>query len=149
MKKVAHQTLDHPMTFETIGESLRLFQGSALRDLVHFRRRCSDNILTCFNSFLKVRVDAPGPSSIWDGCRSFCLPSSLSSALSCRELHERVFTHPLPTPSNVRALYLTTIQHHYHCSFCLRVHAEKGSNFAEQLEVSLTHALEKVHTSFL
>jgi BTB/POZ domain len=41
MDKAARLTLDHPMTFETIGAGLRLFQGSALRDLARFRKRCS------------------------------------------------------------------------------------------------------------
>jgi hypothetical protein len=40
----ARLTLDHPMTFETIADALLLFKGSALSDLVRFRRRCCDNL---------------------------------------------------------------------------------------------------------
>jgi hypothetical protein len=58
-------TLYHPMTFEILGEKLRLFQGWALRDLVNFRKRLINNTITCIQSFLEVQP--PGPSSIWVG----------------------------------------------------------------------------------
>jgi hypothetical protein len=66
MENAARLTLDHPMTFEVLGEGLRSFAGWALRDLVHFRRRCRDNLVTCLGSFLQVQP--PGPSNIWLGC---------------------------------------------------------------------------------
>jgi hypothetical protein len=40
----ARLTLSHPMTFETLGEGLRLFEGSALRDLAGQHKRLRDNI---------------------------------------------------------------------------------------------------------
>jgi hypothetical protein len=46
MRNAARRTLDHPMTFEILGEELRLFEGRALRDLVNFRKRCRDNLIT-------------------------------------------------------------------------------------------------------
>ncbi|KAF8491478.1 hypothetical protein F5888DRAFT_1052804 [Russula emetica] len=51
MEKAARQTLDHSMTFEALGKGLRLFEGWALRDLANFRRRCSDNLSVCFDSY--------------------------------------------------------------------------------------------------
>ncbi|KAH9989350.1 hypothetical protein BJV77DRAFT_688632 [Russula vinacea] len=42
MEFAAHSTLNHPMTFELLGEGLRLFEGRALRRLVNFRRRYRD-----------------------------------------------------------------------------------------------------------
>jgi hypothetical protein len=39
MENAALLTLDQPMTFENLGEGLRLFEGSALRDLVSFHNR--------------------------------------------------------------------------------------------------------------
>jgi hypothetical protein len=39
MENAARSTLDYSMTFENLGEGLRLFEGSALRDLVSFRKR--------------------------------------------------------------------------------------------------------------
>jgi hypothetical protein len=44
MENAAHLTLFQPMTFETLGEGLRLFQGWALHDLVDFRKRLIGNI---------------------------------------------------------------------------------------------------------
>ena len=154
MESAARQTLDRPMTFETLGAGLRLFQGSALRDLVRFRKRCRDNLITCLKTFLEV--GAPGLSSIWVNCPSTSklksskpvLPIWLCQVLSYEELKSQVFTHPLPTPSGIRGRYLTAIQTHDDCFFCLRMHAKKGSSFASQLERMLKHAREKVNTYF-
>jgi hypothetical protein len=155
MESAARLTLDKPMTFRTLGAALRFFQGSALRDLAHFRKRCRDNLITCLKSFLEV--DAPGPSSIWVGCPSSAklksskppvLPTWLCQVLSYEDLESQVFTHPLPTSSGICARYLTAIQTH-DCTFCMRVHTKNGSGFASQLESMLKHAREKVRTSFL
>jgi hypothetical protein len=190
MENAARLTLDHPMTFEMIGEGLRLFQGSALRDLARFRKACRDNLVSCLKSFLEV--DAPGPSSIWVGCPNFNaipsipgspiprsrtprsptsrsptpppgrrigplftngpiseLPAWIYQVLSSQDLSMQVFTHPLTTPSSIRARYLKAIQNHDHCNFCLRVHAKKGSDFGAELESRMKQARDKVRTSFL
>ena len=39
MEASARLTLDHPMTFEVIADALPMFEGSALSDLVRFRKR--------------------------------------------------------------------------------------------------------------
>jgi len=147
MENAARLTLDHPMTFGEIGEELRLFKGSALRDLVRFRRACGNNFASCCRSFLEV--DAPGPSSIWVGCPSATRPESNKADLP--KWLRRVFpchmpspfTHPLPEPSSVCARYLTAIQAH-DCTFCLGVYAKKGSSFGAQLERRLKQARDKV-----
>jgi hypothetical protein len=52
MENAASLTLNHPMSFEFLGETLRFFEGWALRDLVNFRKRCGDNpqVVTCLDS---------------------------------------------------------------------------------------------------
>lgn len=46
MEKATRLTLGYPMTFETLGETLQLFDGcAALRDLARFRRCCRDGLL--------------------------------------------------------------------------------------------------------
>ncbi|KAH9974619.1 hypothetical protein BGW80DRAFT_1251359 [Lactifluus volemus] len=65
MERAAGYTLDHPMTFETLGKRLQLFEGWALRDLVRFRRRCRDNVVAFLEPYLEDRA---GPSNIWVGC---------------------------------------------------------------------------------
>ena len=76
MERAARLTLDHLMTFETLGEALRLFDGCTLRDLARFRRCCRDRLVMCLGIFLEAH--APGPSSIWIGCPD-AKPGSLPS----------------------------------------------------------------------
>jgi hypothetical protein len=52
METAAHLTLGHPMTFEVIADILSLFGGSALIDLVCFRKRCRDKLLSFFRGFV-------------------------------------------------------------------------------------------------
>ena len=66
MESAACKTLDYPLTFEALGEGLRLFEGWALRDLSNFRKRRRDSLITCLDSFLEVQT--LGPSDIWIGC---------------------------------------------------------------------------------
>jgi hypothetical protein len=73
MEKAARLTLDHPMTFVTLGEGLQFFHGSALGDLVRFRKRCCDNIVLCLKS---LESDASGLSRIWVGCPSASISQS-------------------------------------------------------------------------
>ena len=160
MENAARQTLDYPMTFETLGEGLRLFDCFALHDLVRFRKGCKDGLVTELQSFLKVQ--APAPSSIWVGCPDAMPPSQwdipfvtagvvpkwLRRVLSpIYDSKPQVFTQPLTTPSNIREEYLTALQNHSNCNFCLRVHVKGGSTFCAELESKLAQALEKVHTS--
>ena len=61
----ARLTLDYPLTFESLGDGLRMFRGSALRELVEYRKTCRDNIISCLESFLDTNCDL---SKIWIGC---------------------------------------------------------------------------------
>jgi hypothetical protein len=54
MENTARITLDYPMTFETLGEVLRYFDGCMLRDLVRLRKNRRDNLVTCLESFFEV-----------------------------------------------------------------------------------------------
>ena len=164
MENAARQTLEHPMTFEILGEGLQLFEGWALCDLVQFRRRCGDNLVTCLDSFLKVQP--PGPSSFWVGCpehvhydpytgqhqQGQILPKWLSELLSLSQnnLNLQKFTEPLDVHSTIREKYLKAFHTHLHCNFCLKVHAEKGMAFCAELENKLARACDKVtHSIYL
>jgi len=149
-ENAARLTLDHPMTFETLGDGLRLFEGAALLDLAHFRRRCRDNLVMCLKSFLGT----PGPSSIWVDCPNAdsymsqtALPAWLNTVFSWSN---DLFTHRLPTPLNIREAYLTAIQAHSdnNCISCLRVHATRGATYCAEFESRLAQVRDKVHTSF-
>ena len=47
MEDAAHRTLRFPMSFESLGEDLRLFTGPALRDLFRYRARCRARYRAC------------------------------------------------------------------------------------------------------
>ena len=150
MEKAARLSLDYPMTFTTLGDGLRLFEGWALRDLAHFRKRCRDTLVTCLAPYLGVL----GPSQIWVGCHSDVpsrsyrvqrgdFPSWLRQVLLQND-NLKLFTHPLTTPSNIRKEYLTAIQNHGGCNLCFEVHTKKGSTFCTELESKMALALDTV-----
>ena len=158
MEKAARSTLEYPMTFESLGEKLRLFNGCALRDLAKYRKRCVDSLVTCLQSF---ESPGPGPSSIWIGCPDVMprrnswdspptaiLPSWLRQVLSQsgNDLKLQVFTHPVATSSSIRVACLTALQDHVNCKFCLQVQAMKGLTFCAELEGALAKARDKVNT---
>ena len=47
---LARLTLDFPMTFEYFHDGLPFFEGWVLCDLIRFRKRCRDNLISCFKS---------------------------------------------------------------------------------------------------
>jgi hypothetical protein len=160
MENAARQTLDHPMTYEALGEGLRLFEGWALRDLASFRRRCRDNLIACLKSFLKVKP--PGPSSIWVGCPDVSrrstptepavrvLPLWLQKLLlgSQDDLKLQVYTHSLDIHSRIREEYTKALQSHRDCKFCMAVHVKKGFAYCARLEKKLEQARNKVSLPF-
>jgi hypothetical protein len=155
MENAARQTLNHPMTFEILGETLRLFEGWALRDLVNFRKRCKDNLVTCFDSFLEVQP--PGPSSIWVGCPEVMPSGPLQDPVLPRWLYRLIsnsrnglklqnFTRPLrlSTSSTVRRSIVESLRTHATCVFCSGVDTTNGSTYCAELANKLAQALNKV-----
>lgn len=64
MAIAARHTLHHPLTFESLGDTLPLFEGWALRDLADFRLRG-------IRKFSGLLSDCDtGPSSIWENRKS-------------------------------------------------------------------------------
>ena len=165
MENAARQTLDLPMTFENLGEGLRLFDGRALgylAALADFRKRCRECFIRCIDSFLNDL--SPGPSSIWLGCPNrepflvddgqviaSALPGWLCRLLSLNQiaLKRQNFTQPLDIHSRIRGEYFTALQNHKlgKCYFCLGVHMKSGSTFCAELENKLAEARDKVNCS--
>jgi hypothetical protein len=156
MEDAARLTLDYPMTFETLGEGLRFFEGSALRDLAHFRKRCRDNLVTCFRS-PSLCMNA---FNIWIPCttsysssisRTGSSPTWLTNFVKQRftELGQ-MFTRPLPNASNIREEYLSALRAHtvtsgnVTCVTCSVAHAMKGEKFCEEFENQLEQAISEV-----
>ena len=154
MENAARRTLDLPMTFEVLGEGLRLFDGLALRDLIDFRKRCRNNFVSCLEPYFEVQP--PGPSSIWVGCPEVVpsgrigskavLPRWLTKFLMTKqtELILQEFTNPLDLHSRIRGEYFTALQNHGKCYFCLGVHIRNSSTFCAELENKMMEARDKV-----
>jgi hypothetical protein len=151
--ELARLTLDFPMTFEYLCDELPSFEGRALRDLVGFRKRCRDNIVSCFESFL--RLDRP--FNIWTRCNDGILSHSTAESPSWltevfqKHLNEsrETFSRPFFDPRNIRGEYLSALQAHinsYNCTSCTKVHTLKGETFCKALEYKLTQALSEVRT---
>jgi hypothetical protein len=169
MENAARQTLDHPMTFEVLGEELRLFEGWALRDLACFRKRCRDNLVACFESFLQL---GQPPFNVWICCtrltaeRSYWYthsnpdqePTGYSPSW-LTELFQKhldklrsAFSEPLLSPRSIPREYFSALEGHINssrCISCTMVHALKGVQFSKDLEDRLTQALSEVSTSFV
>ncbi|KAI9433729.1 hypothetical protein H4582DRAFT_969073 [Lactarius indigo] len=155
METFARHTLDFPMTLEYLSDELSLFEGWALRDLVRYRKRCRDSLVTTFDSLLDSNVR---PSNIWVVCTADSLnsypgreiqvfPQWLSNLLSKHRITlQETFASPFPSPSSIRGEYLAALNTHIgsqDCVPCMRVHALKGETFLEELEDKLTRALDK------
>ncbi|KAI9450621.1 hypothetical protein BJY52DRAFT_1215423, partial [Lactarius psammicola] len=112
MEAAAWLTLDHPMTFEVIADALPLFNSLALSDLIHFRKRCRDYLLSLFEGFVEGSDDL---SKIWCSCgktKGPPLPPQSDKAILAgwlRDLFlrhteslEQTYTNTLPKPSSLR-----------------------------------------------
>ena len=160
MENTARLTLGYPMTFESLGEDLWSFEGWALCDLVRYRKRCRDNLVSCIDSYFSVRSRC----QIWAGCREPFTPSAgsanvqdpptawLSRFFSGKSAElKNGFTHAISSPSTIIEEYRAALRNHHSmsCASCFRVHAMEGETFCKELEDQLTQALNKVNISFL
>jgi hypothetical protein len=160
MENAARLTLEHPMTFEFLGEGLRSFEGWALRDLANFRKRCRDNLVACFESFLDL---GQPPFNVWTSCTGRSDPFLTSetgfspswlTALFRKHLDRsrEAFSKPFFNPQRIQSEYFSAIEFHitsYHCLSCTKAHALKGVKFCNDLEDRLTQALSEVCISFV
>ncbi|KAH9989357.1 hypothetical protein BJV77DRAFT_1017691 [Russula vinacea] len=157
-EKLARLTLEFPMTFEYLCEELLSSKGWALRDLVNYRKRCRDNIVSCFESFIKL---SQPPFNIWMPCSDdqscsstcscspyscSCSPDSYSKPKHLNESRE-AFSKPLFNPQSIRGLYLSALKNHIDsssCITCIKVHALDGERFCKELMDRLMLALSEV-----
>ena len=150
MEMAARLTLGHPLTFESLGEMLRLFEGRALRDLADSRLRSIHNFCLNWKSFSDC---LSGPSKIWVGCPTAncedednrlpawlqdCLRSRLVMADAWSKLKVRDrFTETIPTSVHLCGKYSKGLRSHVKekdCKFCMKVHILEGENFCEKMK---------------
>jgi hypothetical protein len=139
MEAAARLTLDHPMTLEILVDALPLFEGSALLDLVRFRKRCHHKLL---HYFVLIESGDDGLSKAWHGCRRTKRPhSALQSdkvtlagwfqTLIWRHVKHllKTWTSPLPESSSLREEYNEALRAHIsetQCPSCSNLHATGG-----------------------
>jgi hypothetical protein len=141
----ARLTLGHSLTFESLGDALRLFDGGALRDLADFRRRSMHNFSSNWGSL----STSGGPSKIWVGCPTAKdenpnyqpLPTWLEDCLRLQlgfgMYHYDRFTETIPTSEQLYDKYLKALQKHVKeddCQFCMKVHILEGENFGTKMK---------------
>ncbi|KAF8502673.1 hypothetical protein F5888DRAFT_1112100 [Russula emetica] len=113
MAMAARLTLSHPLTFKSLGDTLRLFKGCALRDLADFRRRSIDKFL--------LLLDCDMPSNIWAGCPTAAGNNGDEISLFlglCDEYLKALRTHIKQTT----------------CQFCMKAHAMEGEMLRTNLK---------------
>ncbi len=157
MEATARLTLDHPMTFKAIADALPLFEGSALSDLVRFRKRCRDNLLSFFEGFVD---GSDSLSKIWFGCHNAKRPPSTpqsDKAILAGWLRDLILQHTkslketyantLPNPSSFRKEFVAALRTHVsgtNCPSCSTVYATEGEAFHDQLYRRVSRARDKV-----
>ena len=149
---LARLTLNFPMTFEYLCDELPFFEGWVSRDLIRFRKRCRDSLISCIT--LSLNLGYP-PFNIWMCCTSegsYMPPATGYSPLWLTNLFQKLltelnqaFTNPLPNTSNIREEYLSALQDHitsYRCIACPKVHAMNGDAFCKEIENRLALVIE-------
>ena len=148
MATAARLTLGHPLTFESLGNALQLFEGRALRDLVDFRLRS-------IRKFSGLLLDCDtGPSKIWARCPMASSGDKAPAIPSWFEdLHSRLmqvdkFTQAIPSSQKLYDKYLETLQSHIKktdCQFCMKAHVMECERFRTKLKNVSTKAWNVLH----
>jgi hypothetical protein len=154
MEAAARLTLDHPMSFEVLGDALPFFDGSALHDLVRFRKRCRDKLLSLLESFID---GSDILSAIWFDCIStppapesdeVVVAGWLRDLISQRiERLKETYTNPLPRHSSLHEEFVTALLIHIsetRCPSCVAAHITNGEVFRDQLYVRVSMARDEV-----
>ncbi len=154
MENAARLTLASPMTFEFVGEGLRTFNGRALGDLIRYRKRCRDSLVSCLDSFFQVSSRV----QLWENCQNVSsvtggtAPTSwLRELFSSMRIKMQKATHAIFSPSDTLEEYLAALMDHtsssYRCRDCIRMQLTEG--VFKVLENELIQAADKVNTAFL
>lgn len=133
MEAAARITLDHPMTFELIMDALPLFENSALHDLLDFRERCRDNLLSFFVSFADGTDNL---SKVWNNCHMTKRPYGGKNVVAewfhdlvsqqVKNLQDPYYACPLPKSSTLHKEYNEALCSHIsriQCTSCSKLYS--------------------------
>ncbi|KAI9441876.1 hypothetical protein H4582DRAFT_1421842 [Lactarius indigo] len=143
-ESAARLTLGYPMTFESLGDGLRSFKGRALCDLIRYRRRCRDNVVSCLDSFF----DPTSRRQTWAGCRegsSYTWLINFFTSKSAEMKGSQGFTRAIFSPSTIIEEFIVALKDHTQsgCYSCPRVHMD-GQTFCKELEREFSQGLDEV-----
>ena len=154
VEAAARLTLGHPLTFKSLGDSLRLFEGWALHNLAEFRLRSMHSLCSNWKSLLDCLV---GPSKIWVNCPTAKdgnddrrrLPPWLLQELDMSNWSGPFgstafrFTETIPTLLQIRVKYMRALWSHVKekdCNFCTKVHIMEADKFFTKMNDILAQA---------
>jgi hypothetical protein len=135
MAMAARLTLHYPLTFESLGDALRSFEGCALRDLADFRLRS----IRKFLGLLLDRDMVPWAS----GHRVNCEDSDWFENLQSQLKQVDSFTQAIPTSQKLCDEYLEVLRNHIEetdCQICMKAHVMQGEIFRTKLKNVATKA---------
>ena len=156
METATRLTLNHPMTFEVLVDTLPCFEGSTLGDLVRFRKRCRDKLLAFFEAFV---AGTDNLSKSWCGCSK--TKRSLSSLQKdsgnfagwlrdlilqhIKRLRE-TYTPSLPNQSSFRKEFIAALRTHIYNTHCASYSMLYAADEAlrEQLLYHISRARDRV-----
>jgi len=150
MESTARLTLEYPLTFESVGEAMRSFEGCALHDLADFHWHCK-NTLSGHFQLLSVVQHPRSYSNIWVGCPTVSTPGPIPKrdvdhlptwleGLLRKRTQPETFTQAIPKAQTLGEEYLGALQAHVNetdCHFCMKVHTLKGESFCTGLKRGL------------
>jgi hypothetical protein len=150
METAARLTLDHPMTFEAVGDALQVSDGSALHNLFRLCRRCRDKLL----SFVKGFVDGSDilTTICFDCIRSRSAPKSKKAVpagwlrdliLKRTERLNETYIYPFPRHSSLHEEFVTALLTHIsetHCPSCVATRNTNGEVYHNQLYIIVSMA---------
>ena len=151
VEDAARFTLGQPLTFGSLGDTLRLFEGCALCDLAEFCLRSMHKFCTKWRSFSdrlggasKIRVGCPTAEGGNDARRlptwlEDCLQSKLLIADSFGPIPilEDKFTEIISTSEQLYDKYLKAFRSHVEEKdrhFCMKVHTLQGEAFCAEMK---------------
>ena len=124
------QPLYHPLTFESLGDALRLFEGQGLRNLAYFSLRNMRDFTSNLRTFFK---SLEGSSKIWADCPTEAVWKDLPywvrdchwlSLSEFRLAEDNSLTKTIPTDAQLCGKYLKALRRHVierDCNSCLSV----------------------------
>jgi hypothetical protein len=145
MAMAARLTLGYPLTIESLGDALPLFEGCALRDLADFRLRSIRKFSGLLLDGNTIPCKRASRQSHMDDCEDNL---SWFEEVQGRLKQVDNFTQAIPTSQKLCDEYLKALQSHIEktdCEICMKAHVMEGETFRTKLKNVSTMAWDVPH----